>query len=119
MNKLKIIITLILGQYLLTFISLNTFSEDVLIGSAFTMSSWLLVPLLIGISIAAFRSIASLDKMFLKHMVQHEISSREHDIDHYQEEMNIIQHEVLRDIQMITVLAENKNYDEVEKYLSK
>ena len=118
MKKLKWIIALILIQYLLAFLSLNTFNEDVFVGPRFTAESLILIPFLICISLAALASIGSLDKMFLKHMIQHEMTSRENDIDHYKEEMDVIQHEVFRDIQMIKVLAENKNYDEVEEYLS-
>jgi len=97
--------------------SLNIFEKNYFEGPEGSFKLMFLVPLMILMSIAALGSIVSLDKTFVDNMVEVEMNARDKELEIYNDELEVVQHEVFRDLQMIKVLAENNQEEEIKDYI--
>jgi|LGOV01.1.fsa_nt_gb hypothetical protein len=117
MNKLRAIFLIILLQYVFAFLSLNMFESELFISPESSFKLMFVLPLIILMSMAALKSLTTLDKTFIDSMIDVEMDIRDKELEEYNDELEVLQHEVFRDIQMIKVLAENSNEEEIKEYL--
>ncbi|MCH4890640.1 hypothetical protein EZV73_23865 [Acidaminobacter sp. JC074] len=118
MKQIKYLLYIILFQYATTFYALEVFHEDFMILKGIGHVWLVIIPLLLLISFIAIRGLIYLDKNVINDLVELEMNKRENAIDHYNEAVNVHNHELFRDLQMIKILAEDNDIEGIKKYIN-
>jgi hypothetical protein len=108
----------IITQYAVTLAMMNIFDMDFL-----TLDNkpyiWIIVlPGFLVMSFTVLNSLFYLDKHVIDQLVELEMDKRDTEYETYSDEVNIHQHEVFRDLQMIKILAQEKKYEDIKDYIS-
>jgi hypothetical protein len=117
MIKLRLIFLVVLIQYLGAFLSLNVFESELFLSPETSFKVMFVLPLIILMSMAALKSLVTLDKTFIDNMIDVEMDNRDKEFEEYNDELEVLQHEIFRDIQMIKVLVESSKEEEIKEYL--